>query len=369
MLGYGVMRMPFLPDSKDRHVDVAKAEALIDYAYEHGVNYFDSAYSYHGEESETILGEALDGGLRETVWIATKQPLGVMKKEGDIRRNCENTLKKLRTDYIDMYLVHGIGAGSWEEIKRREIFGEFEKLKAEGLIRHIGFSYHGSFGVFKDVLTRYPWEMCQVQQNMLDINREVTADGLSFAGKVGAAVVIMEPLRGGGLAQAPSPVKAVYGEYSKERSPAEWAFRHLLDHPAVSTILSGMTTLEQLKKNIEIFSQTDTDPGCLTDAERDIIAKARGAYESIVTIPCTGCAYCMPCPQGVNIPDVFDKYNTGHRFEFFDSVKRSYMFSTRGKSDASHCVECGLCEPKCPQGIEIRKELKKAHEVLKGWSE
>ncbi len=204
---------------------------------------------------------------------------------------------------------------------------------------------------------------------MLDINNEVTEAALAFAGKLGVAVAIMEPLRGGGLAQSPTPVKKVYDGYPVKRSAAEWAFRHLLDHPAVSVILSGMTTMEQLKENIEIFSQKDIAPGCLSADEKEIIVKARETYESIVSIPCTGCSYCMPCPQGVGIPGAFDNYNTGYRFDHFDNARRSYMFATKSGHDASGCVECGQCSPKCPQNIDIPEQLKVAHEKLKGWVE
>jgi predicted aldo/keto reductase-like oxidoreductase len=281
----------------------------------------------------------------------------------------ENTLKKLRSDYLDLYLVHGIGAGSWEGIKERKIFAEFEKFKAEGLIRTIGFSYHVTFELFKEVVSAYPWDFCQVQYNMLDINREVTDAGLAYASKLGVAVAVMEPLRGGGLSQAPGPVKEVYDGYPVKRSPSEWAFRHVLDKPEVSTILSGMTTLEQLKENIAIFSQKDIAPGCMSAEEKAVVAKARAAYESIVTIPCTACNYCMPCPQGVGIPGVFGIYNNAHRFQHFDSARRSYYFAVKGSRDASKCVECGQCAPKCPQNIAIPDELKKAHRELKGWNE
>jgi len=179
----------------------------------------------------------------------------------------------------------------------------------------------------------------------------------------------MEPLRGGGLATAPKPVQKIYDNVDKNRSAAEWAFRYLLDYPEVSCILSGMTTLEQLKENIETFSKPDAVPGCLSGQEKDVIAKARDAYQALVAVPCTACEYCLPCPQNVAIPSIFNLYNDGKRFETFMQPQRSYMFTTRAGRDASQCIECGACEAQCPQKIEIVKQLKEAHEHLKGWAE
>lgn len=369
-LGMGCMRLPRMIDEQGRvEVDREKAYELIRYAAEHGVNYFDTAYGYHSQNSETVLGEALDNGLRKNVKIATKQPFGVMKTQADIRRNLENTLKKLRTDYIDLYLIHCIMEPTWDDIKKRKIIEEFEKFREEGLIRGIGFSYHGAFPTFQEVFNFYPWDMCQVQQNLLDIDQEVTAEAITEAGKKGTALVIMEPLRGGGLSTPPTSVREIYDEYPVKRTGTEWAFRHLLHRPEVSCILSGVSTLDQLKENIAIFSQPDAVAHCLSEEEQSILARVKSAYESIVTIPCTGCEYCLPCPKGVNIPRVFNLYNEGMMFGSFDQPRRSYMFATNAASDASHCVGCKACEAKCPQKIAIADQLHVAHERLKGWVE
>lgn len=379
-LSMGCMRLPRIirKGSSEADVDREKAHEMIRYAADHGVTYFDSAYGYHNRTSEEVLGEALEGGRREKVKIATKQPFGVMQdlRSGggktileNARRNLENSLKKLRTSYIDVYLIHNIGTSSWEDIKKNKVIEEYEKFRAEGMIKAIGFSYHGHFPCFKEVLEFYDWGMCQMQQNFLDINNEATEEGIHLAGKKGCALVIMEPLRGGGLAFPPAKVKAVYDEYPVKRSAVEWAFRHALNYPEVSTILSGMTTLAQLKENIEIFSKPDAVANCLNPQEKAVIAKAKTAYESTISIPCTGCEYCMPCPHGVGISGVFARYNEGTMFENFTQPSRSYSFMTKMKADASFCQECGECEPKCPQQIQIIKELKVAHEALKGWVE
>jgi len=371
LLGMGCMRLPFI--GGDNHTGIVDKEAaykLIRSAVANGVNYFDTAFGYHSGESEEILGEALNNGLREKVRIATKQPIWEMRTQSDIRRNLENTLRKLQTDYIDVYLLHRIMPASWGTIQEREIFKEFENFKKEGLIKHIGFSYHGDFNTFQEVLTRYPWEVCMIQQNLLDINREATEKGIKLAGKHGVGLVVMEPLRGGGLAQSPVPVKALYENYPIKRTPAEWAFRHLANYPEVSCVLSGMSTMEQLQNNVTIFSQSDMVPGCVgTAADQALLSAARDAYESIVTIPCTGCAYCVPCPHNVQIPAILSNYNDGHRFERFDQPRRAYMFASRAGGDATKCTTCGECIPKCPQNIDIPSQLQTAHDVLKGWTE
>ena len=367
-LGMGCMRLPRIYKDGQATVDLEKAFEIIRYGVEHGVSYFDTAFGYHNQTSESVLGEALDGGWREKVKIVTKQPFFVMKTQADIRRNLENTLKKLRTDYIDVYLIHNIHAACWNEIQRRKIYEEYEKFREEGMIKAIGFSFHGEFNLFREVLNAYPWDMCQILQNLVDVDKEVTSEAITLAGEKGCALVIMEPLRGGNLAQTPKAVKELYESFPTKRTPVEWAFRHLLNYPQISVILSGMSTLEQMKENIEIFSKSDAVPGCLSEEEKTLLAKVKAAYDSIITIPCTGCEYCMPCPQGVNIPRIFSLYNDAIRFENFEWSKRSYWFLAK-EEGADRCAECGECELKCPQSIEIIDQLKVAHQALDGWIE
>jgi len=370
-LGLGCMRLPRIIQDGKASVDLEKAFEIIRYAAGHGINYFDTAYGYHNQTSESVLGEALDGGLRQKVKIATKQPFYVMKSADNIRRNLENTLKKLRTDYIDVYLIHNINNFCWEGIKQLEVIKEYEKFRDEGLIRAISFSYHGGLELFREVLGYYDWQMCQIQQNLVDIDHEATAEAIKLAGDKGCALVIMEPLRGGNLAKATAAVQAIYDGFEVSRTAVEWAFKHVLDYPQVSTVLSGMSTLEQLKENIEIFSRPDALPNTLTAEEHELLLKVKAAYESVEGVPCTGCEYCMPCPHNVNIPRIFSLYNDGVRFETFELSKRAYWFMTGMGvgADASHCVECGECEDKCPQGIKIIDRLKTAHQALVGWVE
>jgi predicted aldo/keto reductase-like oxidoreductase len=367
--GMGCMRLPRIVRGNEALVDREKASEMIRYAADHGVTYFDTAYGYHNQTSEEVLGEALEGGRREKVKIATKQPFGVMKTQAAIRQNLEATLKKLRTGYIDVYLIHNINQGCWEDIKKRKIIEEYEKFRAEGLIRAIAFSYHGNYPGFKEVLDFYDWDMCQIQQNFIDIDREATEEGIRQAGKKGCALVIMEPVRGGNLASPPPPVQAIYDEYPEKRGAVEWAFRHLINYPEVSTILSGVSTLEQLKEDIAIFSNPGAVPHCLSDDEKRILSRVREKYTALASIPCTACEYCLPCPQGVNIPQVFSRYNEGSMFGTFEPARRSYFFQVKTQQDASRCAACGTCEPKCPQRIPIMAELKKAHKELEGWIE
>jgi predicted aldo/keto reductase-like oxidoreductase len=366
------MRLPQVVDEKTKmptaQVDLDKAIEIIQYAADNGINYFDTAYGYHSKMSESVLGEALSyGGRRKRVKIATKQPLGAMGgKRENIRKNLESALTKLRTDYIDVYLMHAVDGNTWDSFKALGAIEEWQKFREEGLIKSIAFSFHGNYTDFARVFSDFDWDMCQVQHNMLDLENEATLEGVQLAGKKGCAVVIMEPLRGGGLAHAPERVKELYNSYDSERLPVEWAFKYLLDKPEISTILSGMSTLEQLKQNIEIFSKPQNTVNSLTEQEKKILSEAKARYESFVTVPCTGCEYCLPCPKKVAIPNIFRKYNDGMMFGAFGQAKREYWFNVASGSDAEKCVECGACESKCPQKIKIIESLKTAHESLKG---
>ena len=374
--GMGCMRLPRMAGAEnDNQVDREKSYEMIRYAVDNGVTYFDTAFGYHNKTSEEVLGEALENGRREKVKIATKQPFGTMKDlqsggganiQDNARKNLENTLKKLRTDHIDMYLIHALGQNSWEDVKKEKIIELYQKFRSEGLIRGIGYSYHGQFPCFKEILEFYDWDMCQIQQNFMDIEREATEEAIRLAGKKGCAVVIMEPLRGGLLATPPAPVQSLYDEYPVKRSGVDWAFRHCLNYPEVSTVLSGVSTLEQLKQNVAIFSKNDAVPNCLNDDEKKLLVQVKEKYQSLKSIPCTGCEYCLPCPKGVHIPGIFARYNDGKMYGSFDPPRRGYAFMTRGKRDASQCQACGDCEKKCPQHIDIIEKLKMVHETLKG---
>ena len=367
-LGMGCMRLPFIDGDGKNGVDKDAAIELIQYAANNGINYFDTAFAYHGGQSEAILGEALEHKRNDVVYV-TKQPFWEMHDLDTICRNFENTLKKLRTDCIDAYLLHRIMPPSWEAIQQREIFKVLDSFKQQGMVKHVGFSYHGDFETFKDVAAKYPWEMCKVQHNMLDLTREVTKAGVEFASTLDLGIAIMEPLRGGGLAYAPQAVQDVYSATGKNWTPAEWAFRYLADMPEISVIVSGMSNMQQLKQNIELFSHPTMVASILTSGEKQALLDARDAYNSIVTIPCTTCNYCIPCPAGVQIPNIFGQYNDAHRFGHHDQPRRGYLFAKNAGGGAEKCTGCKACISQCPQEIDIVKQLQTAHDFLDGWKE
>lgn len=368
LLGMGCMRLPRKQDSDGGEVDREKAYELIRYAAASGINYFDTAMTYHSETSEEVLGEALDG-IRKTVHVATKQPVRRMLDVATLRKNLEDQLTKLRTDYLDLYLFHGVSSSGWKKVVESGYIDEFARLKEEGLIRGVAFSFHGDYENFEQFFNAYDWDMCQIQQNLMDVDKEVTEKAIHLVGRKGAALVIMEPLRGGGLAAAPKEVEALYQSFSTKRTPVEWAFRHLYNYPEISCILSGMTTMEQLKENIRLFSSQDAVPNSMSAQEKELIQNVRLAYEQRKGMPCTGCEYCMPCPAGVSIPRIFSLYNNGVMFEQYDASRRRYFFLSQTNNTAENCVECGNCVAHCPQYIDIPEQLKVADEILKGWNE
>ena len=356
--GVGVMRMPL----KAGEIDFDQTAEIIRYAIDHGVNYFDSAFTYHNAKSEVALGLALEGGYREKAFVATKQMVSSAKTEDDFRRNLETTLGRLKTDFIDSYFMHNINPSNWPRMKEMNMPAHFLKFREEGIIGATGFSFHGDFDLFKEVLDYADFDMCQIQQNLLDVNKQATERAIEYAADRGMAVVIMEPLRGGGLVNPPPEVQALYNSFETKRSPVEWGFRHVYDNPGVSVVLSGVSSMDQLKENIAIFEHAL--PGCMSEAEKQLITKVRLAYEGRVTVPCTGCAYCMPCPAHVNIPKLFDLNNSGIMLDNPRNPRKSYLKQKSAGTDASQCVECGLCVSQCPQSINIPQQLKKVHEYL-----
>ena len=358
--GMGCMRLPQITTASGKsEVDFDEVTKMVRYAVDHGVNYFDSAFTYHGGLSEAALGRALKDGYRDKVMIATKQPLRVVKTEGDIRRNLETTLDRLGTDHLDVYFMHHMRPEIFDDVKRLHMPEWFQKFKDEGLVKAIGFSYHGNFKGFKEFLTFGDFDMCQIQQNLLDVENQATEKAIYLAEELGKACVIMEPLHGGGLSYAPPAVAALYDAFPVKRSPVEWAFRHLYNYSGISTILSGVTTMEQLADDIRIFEKAV--PNCMNGAEKELIAKVRAAYSSREAVPCTGCKYCLPCPNGVFIPGVFEYYNAAVMMGKLDGPKGEYDFMCAEGIATPNCIECGVCETKCPQEIKIRDELKKAH--------
>ncbi len=366
-IGYGCMRFP----TKMGRIDEAKAEEQIRFAIDQGVNYFDTAYPYHGGSSESFLGKVFsDPELRAKVKIATKLPPWSVKTREDMDRILEEQLSKLRVDAIDYYLVHGImSSEDWSRMKSLGVIEFLNSAKEKGFIKNVGFSFHSDINTFKQIVDDYDWAMCQIQYNYLDETNQAGTEGLRYAAERDIAVFVMEPLRGGNLAgKMPKNAQKIWDQSEVKRSAADWALRWIWNHPEVTCILSGMNVDEHIKENINIANEAL--PYHLSEEELDRISNVKEVFVSLTKVPCTACAYCMPCPAGVNIPMCFEKYNSKSYFGGMEA-KVMYLVQAGGVMGdkptlASQCIDCGKCEKHCPQHIEIRKELKNVTRDLEG---
>ena len=361
ILGFGCMRFP----QKQGKIDMAQTEQQLLAAYRGGVNYFDTAYIYPG--SEAALGTILEKNqLREKVYIATKLPHYLVKKPEDLDKIFNEELKRLRTDYIDYYLMHMLNdPDAWERMKGLGIEAWLEEKKASGAIRQVGFSYHGNSSVFCQVVDCYDWDFCQIQYNYMDEHSQAGRKGLNHAHEKGLPVIIMEPLRGGRLVNLlPDSARKLMASYEKTYTPAEWSFRWLWNQPEVTVVLSGMNSMEMVEENMATASTAKA--GDLTEQDDAMLKQVVGAIMADMKVGCTGCGYCMPCPKGVDIPGTFSAYNRRYTDNWFTAMKEYFMCTTLrpNSAAASNCVECGKCEKHCPQAIPIRKELKNARKVL-----
>ena len=367
--GVGCMRLPLKvqPDgTTDRtKIDEEEAIKMIRHAIDSGVNYIDTAYPYHGGASELLVAKALKDGYREKVKLATKLPVWLTNSYEDFERILDEQLAKLEVETIDFYLLHSLSKDRWEHIKEMGVLDFLDKAVESGKIKYPGFSFHDDLPVFKDIIDSYDWKMCQIQLNILDENHQAGLEGLRYAGSKGIPVVIMEPLRGGKLAHnVPKDVAELWNQFEVKRSPVEWAFRWLYNFPEVTVILSGVSTMEQLKDNLEIFSKDDAVANSMSNEELKLVKKVQAQYESKIKVGCTACDYCMPCPSGVDIPGTFALYNDFSMFEGSQDYKDRYQSFIEDGKDASNCVECGQCESECPQHISIIEKLKEAHAAL-----
>lgn len=362
-LGFGCMRFT----TKGMKIDFEKAEKEIMAAYNGGVNYYDTAYIYPG--SEALLGEVLEkNNIRDKVNIATKLPHNLIKTEDSMQKYFEEELKRLRTDHVDYYLMHMLNdIKSWERLKSLGIEEWIKEKKASGQIRQIGFSYHGNSDMFCKILDSYDWDFCQIQYNYLDEHSQAGRTGLNRAAEKGIPVIIMEPLRGGRLVNnLPEKAQKLFEKYETKRTPAEWAFRWLWNQKEVTCVLSGMNSLEMVEENLKTAASSKV--GELSTSDEELLKQVVAAINEKIKVPCTGCRYCMPCPQKVDIPGTFSAYNKKYTDGKFIALKE-YLMCTAMRKDstaASNCIECGKCEQHCPQNIEIRKCLKDAKKELEG---
>ena len=362
-LGFGCMRFQRSGGS----IDMAEAEREIMAAIDAGVNYFDTAYIYPG--SETAIGEIFaKNNVREKIYIATKLPHYLIKSREGMEKLFKEHLKRLQTDYIDYYLMHMLtDVQTWEKLKKLGILEFLEEKKKSGAIRQIGFSYHGNSDMFCKLLDAYDWDFCQIQYNYMDEHSQAGRRGLQYAHEKGIPVIIMEPLRGGKLVnRLPQKALDVFENYPTKRTPAQWAFRWLWDQKEVTCVLSGMNSMEMLADNVQTASETEI--GELTQADQAMLKQVVSAINANMKVGCTGCGYCMPCPKGVDIPGAFAAYNRLASEGKFAGLKEHFMCSAarQDSTAAYNCIGCGKCETHCPQGIEIRKELKNVQKSLEG---
>lgn len=368
LLGFGTLRLPVNQTDKAYDVNLAdinetEAIKIIRTAIDKGVNYVDTAYNYHGETAEIVLGKALKDGYREKVHLADKMPTWLIREEDDLEKVFNTQLERLGVDYVDMYLVHNLNAINWErKVLKHNIFDFMEKKKAEGKIKYIGFSFHDEFDVFKKIIDTYPWDFCQIQLNYMDVDFQAGVKGLKYAGSKDIPVVVMEPLKGGKLTDIlPPSIEAFWSKAPIKRTPAEWGLKWVADFPEVLTILSGMTTIEQVEENIRILSETE--PNSLTETEHEIIKTVADEYEKLIKYSCTGCKYCLPCSVKIDIPTVIGLYNNWLIYKN-SRVLGDYDMFVSPKRGPSTCIECKECEERCPQNLPISDIMKLAAEFF-----
>jgi predicted aldo/keto reductase-like oxidoreductase len=364
-LGFGCMRLPTTGRNSD--IDEKLASRMLRHAIDEGVNYVDTAYPYHDGNSEIFLGRALRDGYREKVMLATKSPLWLIKEKGDFERYFREQLRRLRTDRVDVYLYHSLGKETWSRLRRIGMLEWGEEARADGRIGRIGFSFHDDVQTFKTIIDGYDgWNVCLIQYNYMNEDTQAGTEGLRYAAERGISVMIMEPLLGGQLARPPEGIRSLMnsanGAGAFGRTPADLALQWLWHKPEVTTVLSGMSAMEQVLENLESAGRSGV--GALTKAELDLLAQVQKAYKGMFPVPCTRCGYCMPCPGGVDIPRVFVLYNEAVAFNQLSLNRNIYRGVLSKSEQAGACTRCGECEERCPQRIEIRDWMPRIHREL-----
>ncbi len=362
VLGFGCMRFP-LEGEDPSQINEAETARMLHYAIEHGVNYLDTAYPYHGGISETFLGKALKDGYREKVRLATKMPGWLVESAEDFDRYLNEQLSRLQTEHIDFYLLHGLGEERWHKLRDLDVLEWAERAIADGRIGHLGFSFHDKYEVFQEIVDAYDrWTFCQIQYNYMDIENQAGTKGLHYAASKGLAVVIMEPVLGGRLVNPPPTIQSLWDTAPLRRLPADWALQWLWNQPEVTVVLSGMSAMGQVVENVA--SAGVSAVGGLTQAELDLIDQVRAKYKELSPIPCTKCDYCMPCANGVNISRIFEIYNQGSMYDKMDSARVEYNRWLPEGQNADNCIACWECEELCPQKIPVSEWMPRIHEHL-----
>ena len=362
-LGFGAMRLPTVNNEWSK-IEEPESIKMMRYAIDHGVNYIDSAYMYNLGASEIVIGKALRDGYREKVKIATKMPVPEVKSSDQFDKYLNEELKRLQTERIDFYLLHRLDKKQWPKIRDLGILKWAEGALADGRIGHFGFSFHDTYDVFQEIIDAYDnWTLAQIQYNYMDETSQAGTRGLEYAHKKGLAVVVMEPIRGGRLVKPPENVAKIWAKAPVQRTPSEWALRWVWNHPEVSVVLSGMSNMQQVIENVATAEHSR--PHNLTADQLALIGRVRDAYLA-QGIPCTGCRYCMPCPNGVEIPRIFEAYNEGVMYNSASQQRRMYSDGRGFKAEqrADNCIKCEICLDKCPQKLAIPELLEKAHAYL-----
>ncbi|MCD8118251.1 MAG: aldo/keto reductase [Lachnospiraceae bacterium] len=358
LLGFGCMRFP---KNEDGSINEELSEQMLDLAMASGVNYYDTAYPYHDGESEKFLGKVLDKYDRDSYILTTKLPLFDISTLKEAEEIFEVQMERLHKDYVDFYLLHAMDGKKFQTVKELGLLDFMERLKKEGRIRHIGFSFHDKYEAFEEILTGYDWDVCQIQYNYMDTKENPGDRGYELAEKMGIPVIVMEPVRGGLLAEFSEDIEGKFRAVQPELSTASWALRWVASHPGVKVILSGMSSMEQVQDNLNTF--TNYKP--MTEQELATVDDVVATLHARVQNDCTGCRYCMPCPAGVNIPRNFRLWNMYHMYRKYRVVRGPWEH-TKETEFPKNCIECGRCEKYCPQKIHIREDLKKVQRDLDG---
>jgi len=364
-LGFGCMRLPVRSGGfGSSDIDEPAALQMIRRAIDGGVNYFDTAYVYHGGQSEVVLGKALRDGYRQRVRVATKLPPWLVKGPEDFDRILQEQLQRLETDSVDCYLFHALNSKYWQDVVLQ--YGLLDKAAqalADGRIRHLGFSFHGDFDTFAEIVSATElWSFCQIQYNYMNADFQAGVRGLRLAADRGLAVVVMEPLLGGRLADPPAEIRQIFEEFPLPRTPVEWALGWLWDQPEVATVLSGMSRMDQLEENLRLAGQARAHGFGTKD--QAVIDRAREGYRARAAIPCTRCGYCMPCPHGVDVPANLELFNHASAFNDVETARLRYGFALEEQQRAGACQQCGCCDELCPQQIPIQQWMEKIDTLL-----
>ncbi len=360
-LGFGAMRLPII-NGNTALINEEETFKMLQYSFDNGVNYVDTAYPYHEGQSEIVLGKFLKQGYRDKVHLATKLPSWAIESYSDFDKYFNEQLTKLQTDHINFYLIHNLHINVWNKIKNLGLLNWCDEIVKSGKVRFIGFSIHDTTALFKEILDSYKWDFCQIQYNYMNEDVQVGTEGLLYAAQKEIPVVVMEPLLGGSLVTLPDQVRNVFDK--AKRNPIDMALQWLWNKKEVSLVLSGMSTLEQVKQNIEYASKSGVDSFKTEDI--DIINKARNEYSKIAPVPCTKCRYCLPCPKDIDIPYLISLYNEAiiHKSKSAWLNKVIYNNNIPENQRANSCIKCRKCESKCPQKIKIADVMDKIHSEL-----